>query len=358
MIGVLMIATAANEVSVGATTAVQDSLDFVCDMHPSKTDVLPGEPVLLVFEFRSLREESVDINFDPGDLSIEIQDASKCVVAKRGRIVKYWGQPVADLHISGKGQGQGSKIILLNQWVSTLLSPGNYTIMCRVQPRQRDKPLVRESSELTCQIEIMERNDKTLDGILRDVFIKYQKAKTYGERDLAARMICFSDSKQAAKYQMTLVRDRSLSLATRNLAVQGLGRVGSEEAADSLAVLCVAPCLESYLHDTAVLMLYDQAWGDTPELLEFVGLLKKMFKRPVRQIAPEPIDVVDDWMGYWYTPPTVRTFRLGPNERVEVPEMPFRSRGQPAHSVISTNSPLGSKKSSATEKDKKGNGIW
>ena len=313
VIGMLMIAIAVNEVSAGATTAVQDSLDFVWDMQASKTEVLPGEPVLLLFNISSLREESVGINFGRegiGAFSIEIQDASKSVVGKRGRISKSGIYSSEYLQVPGKGQVV--KTILLNQWVSTLQPPGNYTIMCSVQPSYSDRSIGMDTIDLTCQIEILERNDKTLEGILRDVFTKYQKAKTSAERDAAARMICFSDSQQAARYQMLLIRDRTLSLATRNLAVQGLGRVGTEEAADCLSALCVAPCLESYLHDTAVLMVYDQAWGDTPELCEFIGLLKRMYKRPMMPSVPEPRVEDGYWMGYWFTPPTVRKLRGNP----------------------------------------------
>ncbi len=280
---VFVLASAVSEVSVATTNAVQRSSGLVWDMYPSKMDLVPGEPVLLILDIKNLLEEDAGISFGSEGISafsIEIRDVSGRVIRKGGRISRAGISSVEYRRVPREGQVE--KRIVLNQWVSTLLPAGKYMVVCRVQPELSADPRVSLLIELSCQIEILASNGKALEGIFRDVLIKSQKAKTPHERDMAARMLAFSDSPLAPGYQMLVVQDRSLPFETRNLAVEGMGRVGTTEAALNLAKLAAEPLLESYLHDTAVIAIYDYPWGDDPKLQRGIDVARKIWRRPIR----------------------------------------------------------------------------
>lgn len=280
---VLLLAAVMSDVSLAGTNAVQDSSGLAWRMRPSKAELLPGEPICLIVDFNNLREESVDMSFGAEGISafsVDIQDAPESGARRSSSISQAGIASIEYLRVPVKGQG--SKKIVLNQWVSTLLPAGNYMVMCRVQPLLKVEPYVMRPIDLECQIEILERNDGDLEGILQNLFNISQNAETSHERDMASRMLAFSDSPLVTEYQLLIAHDRSLSLMTRNLAIEGLGRVGTTEAALKLVKLCTDPLLESYLHDTAALALHDQSWADTPKLRTIIERARKIWQRPTR----------------------------------------------------------------------------
>ncbi len=160
-------------------------------MEASKKTFYPGEPVLLILKIRNTgqQEEMIDFGADGIEaFSMELRDQSKKLVAKGDKIIIN-GISRVDRPVVASGQTR-EKPIVLNQWCSTLLAPGQYNVTCRVDyllgsEMQRQSgtglkigPLHRV--ELKSDITLVKTDVSRFKKILRDLASRALETTTKG----------------------------------------------------------------------------------------------------------------------------------------------------------------------------------
>ena len=128
----------------------QEPQEFLTwSIETSKSTFYPGEPVLLTLNIRNsgAREEKVDLGADGIEaFEVEIRDLNGTIVAKGEKIQKVGLSRIGTLLVRPAELGQ--KSIVLNRWCSTILSPGQYHIICNVEYRLRSESKKKEGSKV------------------------------------------------------------------------------------------------------------------------------------------------------------------------------------------------------------------
>jgi hypothetical protein len=201
----------------------EESLDW--SIQTSKKTFYPGEPVLLTLNIRNAGKQKERIDFGTHDLeafSMEIRDGSNKVVAKGGKIRRPGFAAFRPTIIPAGKTGQ--KSIVLNQWCSTLLPPGQYHVICNVEYRLRSeatrilgtekgfKAGPRHTIELDLNIQILEMDRSKFKKILEDMARREVKTDTQSQAEwlaewrIAREMITFAESDLAVPYQLHILR--------------------------------------------------------------------------------------------------------------------------------------------------------
>jgi len=227
----------------------EESLDW--SIQTSKKTFYPGEPVLLTVKISNTGQQKERIDFGTHDLeafSMEIRDGSNKVVAKGGKIRRPGFEAFRPTIIPAGKTGQ--KSIVLNQWCSTLLPPGQYHVVCHVEYRLRSEatkipgtepaffkagPL--HSIELELDINIVEMDTPKFEQILEDLAIRevrkdgQSKGEWLRKWQIAREMLAFTESPLAVPYQLHILKVGAGTWLKRDV-INSLARSGTLEAAN------------------------------------------------------------------------------------------------------------------------------
>jgi hypothetical protein len=226
------------------------SLDW--SIKPSKDTYYPGEPLLLRVMIGNIggHKEKIDFGADGIEgFSIEIRDHLNKVMCVGNRIQR------AGLTRRGFVEVPAGKVsqkpIVVNRWCSTLLPPGQYHVVCHVEYRLRSEatripgtekgfkagPL--HTTQLQSGIELIKPDPSKYNKILHNV-ARYE-LKREGQsftdwkekRDLARKMIAFTEWESAVPYQLDLLKVVIYTWPKKDL-INSLARSGTLEAATGL----------------------------------------------------------------------------------------------------------------------------
>lgn len=225
-------------------------------IETQKEDFFPGEPVLLTVKIENTGPSEAMFDFGVNGLeafSIAVTNISSEIVAQGGHIYRDGASMSGKLFID---PGQTiEKSIVLNQWCSTLLPPGHYTVVCRVEKpgdfysekipignsesymvvtKRRYLPMVT----LELPIRIADPNDAELAIVFKQLAeCAFTDAVETNEevenRELAREMIVFSDSEPAIPYQLDILKV-SDSTRVKTGAINSLAKSETLQAAVGL----------------------------------------------------------------------------------------------------------------------------
>ncbi|MHC4804826.1 MAG: hypothetical protein ACYTBX_01020 [Planctomycetota bacterium] len=170
-------------------------------------------------------------------------------MAKGGKIERFGFSTRGPLELLPGKIAQ--KSIVLNQWCSTLLPPGQYHIICDVEYRLRSEatripdtekgfkagPL--HSIELKLYIKVIKSDNSQFKKILEDLASREIKtpAQTvkewFRDRKIAREMLVFAESDLAVPYQLTILNIEQSTWLKRD-AINSLARSGTLEVAKGL----------------------------------------------------------------------------------------------------------------------------
>jgi hypothetical protein len=192
----------------------------------SKKEFYPGEPVLLTLKIKNTGKLGEKIDFGADGIeafSIEIRDNSNKIVSKGGKILRTGFARLGTLAVSPEQIAQ--KSIVLNQWCSTLLPPGQYHVACYVEYRLRSEatripdtepPLFNAGpihrAQLDFNIELIRSDVSKYKGILENLAKNEirKEGRTFREwqqeREIARNMIAFTEWEAAVPYQLNVLR--------------------------------------------------------------------------------------------------------------------------------------------------------
>jgi len=194
----------------------EESLDW--SIETAKETFYPGEPVLLTLKITNTGKQEEEIDFGADGIeafSMQIRGRSNKIVAKGGKIQRFGVSRLGTLVVApGK---TGKKLIVLNQWCSTLLPPGQYHIICNVGYRLESETRNHKAGplhpiELELDINVVEMDDSGFKKILEDLAERAFKRNVRTRSGLedvwiSKEMLTFAESDMAVPYQLKLVKN-------------------------------------------------------------------------------------------------------------------------------------------------------
>jgi hypothetical protein len=195
-------------------------------IDPEQKTILPGEPCVLSVTFSNLTSSEIilDLGTDgTAAFSFKLGDDKSRQAAQGAKL------PKGGLSRSGKrilsANGEIRERVILNQWISTFLKPGTYTVTCYVEAPGMPQ-MAAETS-----IEVLVGDDQRLKDIFSALAKTVWNGRGYEERFFAARMLAFSNSRLVVPYLEDIIRAENLSLDLKILAIEGIEREGTLDAA-------------------------------------------------------------------------------------------------------------------------------
>lgn len=241
---------------IGMLTSVyaqgmEEFLDW--SIETSKKTFYSGEPVLLTLKIMNEGNQVESIFFGAGGIeafSMEIHHNSNKIVAK-GDKIRRGGISFRRVLVTIPAGEIGRKSIVLNRWCSTLLPPGKYRVICRVEYRLRSEATRIPSTEkgfkagplhpveLELDIELITPDNlkfkEILEGFAAHEFKKKGQSfrEWMRERDMARQMLALTQSELAVPYQLHLLAIARLTSLKWD-AIKSLAGSGTIEAAVGL----------------------------------------------------------------------------------------------------------------------------
>lgn len=275
----------------------EESLDW--NIETAQNTFYPGEPVLLTVNIKNIgkQEETIDFGADGIEaFSIEIRDRSNKIVAEGGNIRRSGLSRLGTLAVP---PGQiGQKSIVLNQWCSTLLPPGQYRVICNIEYRLRSESRKKEDSEvfkagpvhkkqLKLNIQIIEMDELKFKEIL-ETLVSFEvkpeaqsKGEWLAERDTAREMLALTESELAVPYQLQLLRIEQYTWQKRDV-INSLVKSGTLEAANGLVQIIEDPSI--YKEDVKHILIdgvYRLRETGKVEIISATEQFVAKYKRPV-----------------------------------------------------------------------------
>jgi len=275
-------------------------------IEPSKQAFYPGEPVLLTLNIKNTGSQEEEVNFGADGIEaflMEIRDSNNIIVAKGGKIQRF-GFTTGNPFLMVTPGGIGQKLIVLNRWCSTLLSPGQYKVNCNIEYRlsSEDKkrpdtivikagPLHKMQLALDIKIIEMDKQElkKTIEG-LADFEVKPEKQSKkdwLAERNIAREMLTFTESELAVPYQLQLLRVEKYTWRKRDI-INSLVKSETLEAASGLVQIIEDPSVynEDVKHNL-IDGVYRLRENGNAEIINATEEFVAKYKRPIRM---EPMD--------------------------------------------------------------------
>ncbi len=203
---------------------VEESLNWSIDT--SRKIFYPGEPILLTLNIMNTGNQEERVFFGSGGIeafSMEIRNNSNKIVAK-GDNIRRGGISSRGVLVTIPAGEIGRKSIVLNRWCSTLVPPGKYRVICRVEYRLRSEATRIPGTEkgfkaghlhpieLDLDIELVKTDSSKCREIL-DNLAKHELRKEgqsfrewKRERDVAREMLAFTEWESAVPYQLHMLR--------------------------------------------------------------------------------------------------------------------------------------------------------
>ena len=225
-------------------------------IETAKEKYFPGEPILLKIIISNAGQQEANIDFGIDGIesfSIEIKNSFDEIVEKGGHI-HHFGASFSEPVVISPDQTI-EKLIVMNQWCSSLLSPGLYTVVCRVdQPGDYyfEKILLAEGENyktvtkrhylpmvtLEMPIQISSPDEGEFNRILKQLAERafrdmVENVTEFEDRQIDREMIAFSESELAIPYQLKLLK---ITQSTRIKlgAINSLAKTGKLQAAVGL----------------------------------------------------------------------------------------------------------------------------
>lgn len=272
----------------------------------SKQTFYPGEPVLLTLNIKNTgtQKEEVDFGMDGIEaFSTEIRDSNDIIAAKGGKIQRF-GFTTGTPFLMVLPGGIGQKLIVLNQWCSTLLPPGKYKVICNIEYRLRSESQKRPDTtvveagpihkkQLELEIKIIETDKTKFKKILEDLAgfeVKPEaqdKGKWLAERRIAREMLTFTESELAVPYQLQLLRVEQNTWLKRDI-INSLVKSKTLEAASGLIQIIEDRSI--YKEDVKPVLIdgvYKLREKGNAEIINATEEFVEKYKQPVRR---EPMD--------------------------------------------------------------------
>ena len=221
---------------------IKKCFDF--NVEAAKKTFYPGEPVLVSLKIHNTgKKDKVYLGDYKKFCSIIIRNHSGKTVSK-GEIPYC---PNMILNEFSVGTNKTAKVsIILNQWCSTLLSPGNYRVIFLFDyffcsERKNNKPGPVHKIELSFDIQIIKMNAQEFKKILSDLakhaFPQKERICLTGnersKRDRCQEILAVVESDLAVPLQLKLLKIPWSPLAVQN-TLSSLVRVGTPEVAKGL----------------------------------------------------------------------------------------------------------------------------
>ena len=220
------------------------------EMVTAKSSYYPGEPVLLSIQITNPLAQNGEVWLG----SDSLEAFTFAIKDKKGRVLRQ-GQRIERSGLTRSGfiqipaQESQAKRVVLNQWCSTLLSSGDYTIVCTVKPyyvpreapsRDKAPPAAQSLREinLECALKLIDTDVAELGDIIADLASKsFQPVRTSEEviqRSVAREMLAFTESSLAVPQQLRIIESCQYTWLKRD-AIKQLSKSGTPEAAQGLA---------------------------------------------------------------------------------------------------------------------------
>jgi hypothetical protein len=219
-------------------------------IEAAKKVFYPGEPIGLTIRVTNTgrQEEVLDFGCDGIEaISMEIHDQMGVVLAKQGHIERSGLGRIGRVTIPPGEERQ--KTIVVNQWCSTMLPPGDYRIVCqidrlgRLSQRNNDEilahdgqyePIIRLPFDVTIVKTDPARFREILAKLAEVAFSKrVQTRQELIDRQIAREMLVFAQSDLAVRYQSRILKT-SASTSLKIDAINSLVQSGTLEAAIGL----------------------------------------------------------------------------------------------------------------------------
>lgn len=203
--------------------------DVKFSASPRKSAIFPGEPCVLdvVLVNDGTSDLEIHLGYDGiGAFWFEIFDAAGKRICSSSPMVMEGGisRPSRALVRAGEKE---HRLLVLNQWCSTLLSPGKYDVICYLRTSNL-------AARAGCRIVVDEENAEEHTKLFSDLAATITGRKPFGEQCFASRMLSSSRSPRAVVALAQVVR-RSRAPQFRKDALMALGRIRTLEA---VQVLC------------------------------------------------------------------------------------------------------------------------
>ncbi|MFQ6035172.1 MAG: hypothetical protein ACE5NM_04910 [Sedimentisphaerales bacterium] len=297
-----------NPVTILSKVYAQESEGFFdWSIETSKKAFYPGEPILLTLDITNISKQEQEIYFGGdgiGAFSMEILDSNRTVVAKGNKIQRSGFSGSVSTRVPTAKTV--NKSIVLNQWCSTLLPPGQYHVICNVDYRlfsefEGDKGGPLHSVTLELDIKLVKLDKSKLKTILENLAdqeskLSARKPKTndryeIGEWLAAQRttreMIAFTESELAVPYQFRILKVAKSTWLKVDL-INSLAWSETLEAASGLVQIIEDPSI--YMDDVkreAIDAVYRLRETGKSEIIKATDEFVAKYKRPV---LSAPID--------------------------------------------------------------------
>lgn len=276
-------------------------------IETSKQTFYPGEPVLLTLNIKNSGTQEEKVHFGVSGIDaflMEIRDSNNIIITKGIKIERFGftvRSPLLDVPPGKISQ----KSIVLNQWCSTLLPPGQYHVICKVEYRLRSEsrkkegsevfkagPVHRKQLELNIQIDNM---DKTKFKEMLEALVSFEvkpetqsKGEWLAKRDIAREKLAFTESELAIPYQLQLLRIDPYTWFGPDI-INSLVRSGTPEAASGLMQIIEDPsiCKEDVKH-VLIDGVYRLRETGKPDIVKATDEFARKHKRPV--LAGPPVN--------------------------------------------------------------------
>ena len=275
-------------------------------METNKNEFYPGEPVLLTLNISNvgMQEEKVNFGMDGIEaFSMEIRDSNNRIL-KKGSKIQRWGNSRIGTLLVNTGK-TSKKSIVLNQWCSTLLSPGKYQLICDIDYRLRSESKKIEDSDgfkagpihtLQMKLDIhiiamdAEKFKQILDSLAEiEVKPEGQSNKEWWENlKIAREMLAFTESETAVPYQLQLLRVEKTTWLKRDI-INSIVKSGTLEAANGLMQI-IEDCPQCGIEDIKLQVInavYRLRETGNLDIIKATEQFVTKYKRP---ILAKPVD--------------------------------------------------------------------
>jgi hypothetical protein len=218
------------------------------NMITEKNVYAPGEPVLLSIQMTNPSNQNAEVWFGSDGLeafSFEIRN-EKGDTLRQGIKIKRPGLTRSGFITIPAGKSR-AKHLVLNQWCSTLLPHGRYTVVCSIEPYYvpknkptDDGPPVAQPLpiiNLECSLELAVVDVATLNQLLSNLsnkaFQNVETLKDVQERAFAREMLSFTELSLAVPHQLEIVKSCQSTWLKRD-AIERLAKSNTLEAAKGL----------------------------------------------------------------------------------------------------------------------------
>jgi hypothetical protein len=189
-------------------------------IETSKRTFYPGEPVLLTFNIKNNGKQDQEIHYGGGGIeafSMEIFDSNNTVVAKGGKIERPGVSRFVTTRVPSGSTNTRS--IVLNQWCSTLLPPGQYHVICNVDYKliseltaKKNAPHPQHNVRLELDFQITKSNTsefkKIIEALVRRAFTTDDRsAQGFMDREIAENSLAFTESSLGCTISTASIKD-------------------------------------------------------------------------------------------------------------------------------------------------------